>query len=287
MRKCGCRHVVEVARHVQQRGWSDRAPVPAKVICLQALRSTSTLLISALTCTKPGSTCKLISSIRGREKHTKSGEPVFNSTQSPPSNARRLPQQMTSFGLQLSSRGMLGAWNCSPTPQEWRLRLENSAFVSLGQWLDKPTHRNKQMTRRGRDGLSGTLCCLTEYWHLTPARASETTWWWTSSVSPHHPASRLLGVLLALPHLVTLAELQGGYSTCLQTLGAKKGRKRKCRLHGKAACQRHCRRPEAGQGAQRDLHMGKSACRERWSIFPCEGQPRAKGWGYHTKINPK
>lgn len=59
---------------------------------------------------------------------------------------------------------------------------------------------------------------------------------------PPHPA---LG-LLALPHLVTLAELQGGYSTCLRTPRAKEKERAKAGSRAKPTAKSNVNRLRLG-----------------------------------------
>lgn len=128
---------------------SNRAPIPTEAIRLQfLLLPKMPFYPSVQLCISPCSICKFVSSLSGREVHTKSSNP-FTTNSVSSIYAKHLPQLMTWLGLQLTSHWTLGLGNCWPSQQTEAPPDALSSWVS-GKGQRSPPDRSKQMTLRGR-----------------------------------------------------------------------------------------------------------------------------------------
>lgn len=169
-------------------------------------------------CAYPSSVFKFTSCISGREKHPKSGGPFLNSAWCPslPDIHLWLVWVSAEFPLDNGTLERL-------THPEGMKALPGELSVLEFEEMARQVHQTGMNTRPQGEG-PGIPKVYTAWTNADT--------WAAWATKPHdvelpvipRPCS-LLCMLLALPHLVTLAELQGSYSICFKTAWAKKERK--------------------------------------------------------------
>lgn len=128
------------------------------------------------------------------------------------------------------------------------------------------------MTPRGRARLSESLNCLNEHWRLSILEPLKPHDGELPLHSPHPHLLTLLLCLLALPRLVTLAELQGAYSTCLKIPRPKK----------KEPANADSRAKLTAKSAANHLRLS----REHKGSFKCGSQPPGRDGAYSQPSEP-